>query len=318
MELKLTRRRFGQMAIAATTTAGLSYLASKSLLAQTSTDNLADIVGVDTGPPATTDLSTGINSVAADATSDATDAEPSSSRSLVVQSLNLGTTGVQSLTPQSVQGGSTPTVEVDDQITGFTYLSDGTLVVALTPVRTSRRGNSPTRLKFLGSSRADLTVSGLKSQEKLGSLLGTRDGKLLGLVMKKNGTPPTRLVEINLQTGDFSDRINLPGNQQLSTLAECPDGRLFATSVDNSGATNLVQVDLGTGRGTTTVSQLRFNNTLWNNGLESLICNSANQLIAFGAPRYVGVNALYTIDASNGNMTKLRDFDVAKVTIRPS
>lgn len=313
MEYKLTRRRFGQLAIASTTVAGLSYVASKTL-AQTpnsQTSSLA-IVGVSPASPTDDSSPTGLSITAAD-TGEAT-SSASNSQQLAVQSLDMGSSQVQSL---NLQNGTTATIENDEQITGVTYLADGTLVVAVTPVRTGNKGDSPTRLKFPGTSRSDLTLSGLKKQEMLESLLGTKDGKLLGLVMKKNGTPPVRLVEIDLTTGNFNDRSNLPGNQRFSNLAQCPDGKIYTTSVEGSGATNLVQLDLGSGKPITQV-QLKLNNIIWNNGLESLVCSGANQLIGFGALRYQSPKALHTIDPSNGTMTKLTDFDVAKIAMRSS
>lgn len=303
MEYRLTRRRFGQLAIASTTVAGLSYVASKTLA---QTPGLA-IVGVRPGSPTSADTAATNLSIAAADTGEATES-PSNSQQLVVQSLDLSSA--------RVQPGATSRVEFDEEITGFTYLADGTLVAAVTPIRTSRRGNSPTRLKFLGTTRSDVTVSGLGQQERLESLLGTTDGKLFGLVGRKNGTPPFRLVDVNLQTGSFNVRLNLP-EQRFSNLAQCPDGRIYTTTVEGSGATNLVQVDLEQGR-TLNQVQLRFNDTFWNNGLASLICSSANQLIGFGAPRYVQPNAVYTVDPTTGAMARLRDFDVSKIAIPPS
>lgn len=316
MEYRLTRRRFGQLAIASTTVAGLSYVTSKTLAQTPNSQSGLAIVGVRPGSPTSADTAATNLSIAAADTGEATQS-PSNSQQLVVQSLDLSSAGVQSLTAQSVQAGATSRIEFDEEITGFTYLADGTLVAAVTPIRTGTRGNSPTRLKFLGTTRSDVTVSGLGQQERLESLLGTTDGKLFGLVGRKNGTPPFRLVDVNLQTGSFNLRLNLPENQRFSNLAQCPDGRIYTTTVDGSGATNVLQIDLGQGR-TLNQVQLRFNDTFWNNGLASLICSSANQLIGFGAPRYVQPNAVYTIDPTTGAMARLRDFDVSKIAIRPS
>jgi hypothetical protein len=316
MEYKLTRRRFGKLAIASTTVAGLSYVASKTL-AQTpnsQTSSMA-IVGVRPGSPTSADTAATNLRIAAD-TGEAT-SSPSYSQQLIMQRLNLGWAEVQRLSAPRVQGGATSTVEFDEAITGLAYLADGTLVMAVTPVRTSNRGNTPTRLKFMSSSRSDLTVSGLQQHEKLKSLLGTKDGKLLGLVGKKNGTPPYRLVEVNLQTGSFKVRLNLPQNQRFSNLAQCPDGKIYTTFVEGTGATHLVQLDLRSGKPITQV-QLKLNNKIWNNGLESLVCSRSNQIIGFGALRYQSPKALHIIDPSNGTMTKLTDFDVAKIAMRPS
>lgn len=324
MEYKLTRRRFGKLAIASSTVAGLSYFAHKSL-AQTPAQTIAQtpaqtpglaITGLRPGSLTSIDTTATNVRLAAPDTGEAAESVINSQQ-VRVQSLDLASNQVQNLPGQSVQAGTTAKVDNDEVITGLTYLADGTLIAAVTPVRTSRRGNRPTRLKFLGSSRSDLTISGLQRQEELKSLLGTKDGKLIGLVGKKNGTPPYRLVDVNLQTGNFNVRLNLPQNQRFSNLAQCPDGKIYTISVQDSGAVNLVQLDLGQGI-PVTLSQLQFDNTPWTSGLESLLCSSAGGLLGFGAPRYVQPNSVYTIDVSSGVMAKLTDFDVSKIAIPSS
>ncbi len=316
MEYKLTRRRFGKLAIASTTVAGLSYFASKTL-AQTPNSQTSSLLIVGVHPGSFTSADTAATNLRIAAHTGYATSSPSYSQQLIMQRLNLGLTGVQRLSAPRVQGGATSTVEFDEAITGLAYLADGTLVAAVTPVKTSNRGNTPTRLKFMSSSRPDLTVSGLQQHEKLKSLLGTKDGKLLGLVGKKNGTPPYKLVEVNLRTGSFKVRLNLPQNLRFSNLAQCPNGKIYTTSVEGSGATHLVQLDLKSGKPITQV-QLKLNNIIWNNGLESLVCSRSNQLIGFGALRYQSPKALHIIDPSNGTMTKLADFNVTKIAMRPS
>lgn len=309
MEYKLTRRRFGQLAIASSAVAGLSYFANKTL-AQTPS---LEIVGLRPSSLSNIDTTATNLGITIPDIGEATEALINS-QLVKVQSLDLVTDQVENLAAQSIQAGTTAKVDNDEVLSGLTYLADGSLIAAVTPVRTSKRGNRPTRLKFLGSSRSDLTISGLQRQEELKSLLGTKDGKLFGLVGKKNGTPPYRLVDVNLQTGNFNVRLNLPQNQRFSNLAQCPDGKIYTTSVQNSGVVNLVQLDLGQGI-PVTLSQLQFENTPWNNGLESLLCSRAGQLMGFGAPRYVQPNSVYTIDISSGVMTKLADFDVSKIAM---
>jgi len=303
MELRISRRRFGQLAIATTTIAGFSYLASKTS-AQTSGLTIVGISsrGTVTNPdPSNTDVSS--TSVA---TGDAPDTSDTSQQ-VSISSIELPT--------GRRQGGATSATPSDESISGFAYLTDGTPVVAITPARTSRRkGRNPTRLSFPGTSRSDVTISGLTPQQRLESLMVTPDGLLLGLTANKNGTPPVRLVEVNPNTGTFTVRLNLPTDQKYTTLASCPNGTIYTTSVAN-GATTLVRINLAQG-GVTPLVQMRLNNNLWNNGLESLLCNNANQIIAFGAPRYVQPNALYTVDLGSGAMAKLVDFDAARVAMR--
>ncbi|MGV0103711.1 hypothetical protein [Nostoc sp. DSM 114167] len=307
MNYKLSRRRFGQLALAGTVVSGLSYLTKKAL-AETPTVN---IVGIGSSPIVTIDQTaitevnttelvenTALNNVS-------TDIKPVG---LVLQSLMTGK--AQVLTDKT-----TPLLEPNEILSGFTSLSDGTLVVAITPVALSRRQATPTRITFLGTPVKTLIVSGLKPNQQLGSLLGTNDGRLLGLVGKKNGTPPIRLVDINLQTGEISSisKVKFLDDERISNLAESPDGVLYSSVVGAYGETTLVQLDPNQKK-PIRLGQLKVNGQAWNNGLQSLVCSATGQLLAFGAMRYETPNAVFIVDKNSGNMTRLQDFDTAQIT----
>ena len=210
----------------------------------------------------------------------------------------------------------TPLVETNETLSGFTCLSDGTLVVAVTPVTIARKQAAPTRITFLGTPVKTLIVSGLKQNQQLGSLLGTIDGRLIGLVGKKNGTPPITLVDIDVQTGEISaiSKIKFPKDERASNLAQCPDGKLYTSLVGLNGDTTLVQLDSNQ-KNPIRLGQLKLNGQAWNNGLQSLVCSGTGQLLAFGAMRYETPNAVYSVDKNSGNMTRLQDFDAAQITL---
>ncbi|MDM9585414.1 hypothetical protein [Nostoc sp. GT001] len=307
MNYKVSRRRFGQLALAGTVVSGLSYLTKKAL-AETPSLN---IVGIGSSPLVNTDQTvitevhttelvenTALNSVS-------TDIKPVG---LILQSLMTGKA-------QVLRDKSTPLLEPNEILSGFTSLSDGTLVVAITPVAISQRQPTPTRITFLGTPVKSLIVSGLKPNQQLGSLLGTNDGRLIGLVGKKNGTPPIRLVDINLQTGEISSisKIKFLDDERVSNLAECPDGILYTSIVGAYGETTLVQLEPNQKK-PIRLGQLKVNGQAWNNGLQSLVCSTTGQLLALGAMRYETPNAVFIVDKKSGNMTRLQDFDTAQIT----
>ncbi|MEH2238293.1 hypothetical protein [Nostoc sp.] len=372
MNYKLSRRKFGQLALAGTIVSGLSYVTNKTL-AQTPSFK---IIGIGSGSIINTDQTaipevntTELDSINSDSV--LTNIKPVGLglilQSFGLQSLNTGK--VQLLTPiisqilaeqgtalvesnealsifNSLSDGTladritalvesdealsdftsssngTPTdrvkplVEANETLSGFTSLSDGTLVVAVTPISTSRRQDTPTRITFLGTPVKTLIVSGLKQNQQLGSLVGSNDGRLIGLVGKKNGTPPIRLVEINLQTGaiSFISKVKFPNDERLSNLAECPDGKLYTSLVGSSGDTTLVQLDSNQ-KNPIRLAQLKVNGQAWNNGLQSLVCSATGQLLAFGAMRYETPNVVYSVDKNSGNMTRLQDFDASQITL---
>ena len=177
----------------------------------------------------------------------------------------------------------------------------------------------PTRLLFMGTSPRSQPVSGLQPQEAIESLLLLKDGSLIGLVVGKDGSPPARIADINPQNGQisFTERVSLPTDQRFSTLAQCPDGKLYTSVYQRNGDTELWQLDLGQ-KTATFVTKLTIDGKQWNNGLQSLVCNSAGQLLALGALRYKTTSSLYTVDVNSGAMTLLRNFNVAEIAIRPS
>lgn len=336
MNRRITRRRFGQLAIASTTIAGIGYFATKTTAQQTS--NLV-IVGVGRGsftPPNNQLNIANADSFSAAATDTSANAPnvqaPNSNRQLVIQTLNLGNNQVQSLaapqsvTSQSVQSdnananqnnnGQTPVLTTGELLGGITYLSDrSTLAVAIIPDNFSR-GNNRSRLTLVGNSPRSIPISGLSQQETLNSLLLLNDGSLIGLVIRKDGTPPARIVNVNPQTGQISNRVNLPSNQPFFNLAQCPDGKIYTNTVGQRKVTQLTQLNLAQGTPINSVP-LHINNRDWVNGFNSLVCSAAGQLFAFGANWHETRQHLHSINPSTGELIRLQPFDVARIAIRP-
>ncbi|MEH2261708.1 hypothetical protein [Nostoc sp.] len=316
MNYKFSRRHFGQLALAGTVASGLSYLGNKAF-AQTPSLNIPNlnIVGIGSSSIITTDQTVvpEVNITESD-DSTAPNIVPTVIKpvGLVLQSLITGNS-------QVLEDKSTPLLEPNEILSGFTSLTDGTLVVAITPVTTSRRQAALTRITFLGTPVKTLIVSGLKRNQQLGSLLGTIDGRLIGLVGKKNGTPPIVLVDIDLQTGEISpiSKVKFPNDERVSNLAECPDGKLYTSLLGLNGDTTLVQLDSNQKK-PIRLAQLKVDDKAWNNGLQSLVCSATGQLLAFGAMRYEILNAIYSVDKSSGNMTRLQNFDTTQITLARS
>jgi hypothetical protein len=317
MTHRLTRRHFVVLV-----GAGAVAVASNGFVDQTRAQPTDLVVlGVKPGPvPTTNDIPTSdtteVDTMAGASTSSA--ATASVSLPILVQSLNVTTGQIQTLAaPQAFPDG-TPILGTDESLTGITTLADGTIVLTIVPTIGSRNEASPPRIVMLSTPPKVLSISSLKKNEQLESVVLNTTGGLLGLVMKKNGTPPATLIAIDPVTGVTRrmSKVHLPGARRVRTLAQCPDGSLFATAVEPSGDTILVQL----APTVNDVVRLSMGGVAWNNGLVSLMCSgttggTTHQFIAFGAPRYVTPNALYSIDASSGVMTKLQDFDVAQVTL---
>jgi hypothetical protein len=284
MELKLSRRRFGQLAIASTATGAIGYLANKTFAQM---PNLPDLTLY------------GARSISAIGQA-------------LIQTLNVTSPSIGNLTNFGLQPG--------EKLSGFTFLADGTLVLSFSAVLLGKKKDIDTRLVFIGVSgvslKPSLSLSGLKKEETIDSLLGLKNGSLIALVLKKNGKPPVKVVEIDTNSGQISllDKIKLPKTDRFSNLAQCPDGTIYTTAVDRKGETTLVQLDLGQGK-PSPVAQLNLDNTIWNSGLNSLVCSSGGELFALAAPRYVTPKNVYKINPSNGAMTlRAEKWNVSKIT----
>jgi hypothetical protein len=306
MQRQLTRRRFTQGFIAGAGVLMVGHGGSP-VLAQIA-PSASVIVGVRPGLIPSPNADTNVDSDTPDTADIST--VPSTTSDLILEALNLATGQISPFPGPRIP------VASDEQVSGCTFVADGSLVIALTDISTSQHQASPTRLVILGPSPSTVAVSGLQKHEGLRSLMGTQDGRLLGLVMKQNGTPPVTVVEMDWHTGQITKQVNLPGNQRINTLASCPDGTLYTAGVDKDGNTSLLLLNVQQ-RDLRVIADLQLNGKRWDNSLDSLVCSPAHQLLAFGTLRYAYPKALYSVDASSGVMTKLAVFNTAKVTLLP-
>lgn len=300
MKYMLSRRRFAQLAIASCTGVALFQLTSKTIAQQ----NLL-IVGLQIGPAINSSSVANLRLDSLDDDSDPTVTYPEITQEISFASLNEVTGQAEKLPLAPV------TLAAGEEVTGFTALTNGTMVVAITPASNSKKDVNPTRLVFLSTPNQSVTISGLKKQEKLGSLVGTSDGRLLGLVSRKDNKPPFRLVDINIQSGaiNASSRVKISGNDRLTNLAQCDDGNMYAIATDKSGDTSLVNLN------SQQKTPITVNKQVWNSGFKSLICSSANQLFAFGSTRYESRQYLYVIDPQTGNMTIPKEFEANQIAV---
>jgi hypothetical protein len=304
MNIKLTRRQFGQAAIASTAAVALGTLASKTL-AQTPSST---ILGVRAGSITSSNDSDITEIDSTDTTDEITSIETvtSISQSIEVLSYNIANREVKTILTTE------PILESSEQLSGFASLDDGTLIVAATITDTSKKAES-TRLIILDEVPRIVTVSGVKKQQRILSLLRL-NGSLAGILGKRNGRPPISIVSIDPETGEISDKGNkLRGNQRVTTVAQCPDGNLYGILYDErKGET---QLELIVDKGKRQTTPLSFKNQIWNSGFNSLVCSPSNQLFALGALRYESPNYLHTIDKNTGEITRVGAFDVAKIAM---
>jgi len=338
MNFRIRRRRFGQLAIISAITTAIANSTSK-VIAQKS-EQLYGVL---------------LSSISSSKTQDSVDASTADTTpEIILQPINL-TTGQALLSTVSTESTEIPTVTVSnkqettettpkafvvkkpsERITGFTVLSDGTLVIAATA--TTKDGDF-SRLIYIdppkGSGKKP-PKQGLKIKKTkdkkystVESLLAitTKDKKgdqFLSVVSLAEGVTPFELAFIDSNSGqvDASVETGLPNllpNQRLSNLAKSPDGKIYATNVGGQDTITLVQLDLEnravvTGRGKIiSLVGLSFNKKTLENDLASLAFSSTGQLFALADPNNEGTNSLFTVDLKTGVMTLVRKLAVDKI-----
>jgi hypothetical protein len=270
----ITRRRFGQLAIGSTAVAAIGYLANKTF-AQT-TDLLLYGLRVDGGK-------------------------------LAVETLNLVSGITQDVSRNFTSG---ITLNTGDQVTGFTSLSDGTLVVCVTPAsdkgKKKQKEADPPYLIYLGASPKTVEISGLKDKkETIADIAGAQNGKLLGLVAKRNGRPPNRIVSIG-RDGKISKEDTIPGSQRVTNLAESADKTIYTATVDDEG------------KPTVDEKKLKSDKKNLNNGLNSLVSDSSDKSLFYvlASDRYEITRSVFSVDITSDEDAKLlkEGWEVNKMT----
>lgn len=273
MGLMITRRRFGQLAIGSTAVAAIGYLANKTFAV---TDLLLYGLRVDFGGK------------------------------LAVETLNLVSGLIQDVSENLTRG---ITLNPGAQVTGFTCLSDGTLVVCVTPAsdkgKKKQKDAPPPYLIYLGASPRTVEISGLKDKkETVVDIEGTKDGKLLGLVAKRNGRGSNRIVSIG-SNGKVSKEDAIPGSQRVTNLAESSDGTIYTATVNDEGEPSVDE------------KKLNSDQKNLNNGLNSLVADSADKSVFYvlASPRYAITRFVFSVDiTSNEDAELVKEWDVNKMT----
>ncbi|WP_341528306.1 hypothetical protein WKK05_02850 [Nostoc sp. UHCC 0302] len=297
MNRLLTRRRFGQVAIAGTTLAGLAYLGADKTLAKSPTKNLFGVLA---------DVETGtikIQSVNIPDLKSLNLLDLSSKNVLNLQVLDETKNFIKTI------------LQLDNDLEEFTGLSsfNGELNLSSSSIgketgtdKKGRKKQKQNKLKTIGKSNSNtLTITGLGQDEKIRSVEALDKDSLVAIVAKSSVFGSSRIVKISRSKGNLiSTGFPLPQTHNFSTLTQCPDGTIYASSNDPTGYTNLVQIDLAAQKVTKLV-QLNFQNEVWKNGLAGLACSPTGELIALAAPRYVAINNLYKVDIKTGALTLL-------------
>ncbi|BAY75310.1 hypothetical protein NIES25_17530 [Nostoc linckia NIES-25] len=297
MELKLTRRRFGQLALASTTVAAVGVVLDKTL-AQSNISTL--ILGIRSGI-ANNNNPTNIDSNTTDLGDASQTNDPSALQPIIVESFNVSTQEIKAVltTP--------PILETCEQLSGFVSIN-GKLIAAASNICARKKKDKKVRLIDLNSLET-VSISGLKNKENVYQLLRLTDGSLAGLVIKEKGRGSSRIVTIDLNTGQITDRSKIPEQKRVTAVAECPDGSFYGIDTDKVGEISLFQI------GQEQSKKLKSQGQALNNGCDGLVCTSSNELFALVGFRYESPQHVDKINKDNGEMETIKGFNVAKITL---
>ena len=275
MPRRLTRRRFARIALASSVAAGsISAVVVPSATTIFARTARLELIGIRPSPiPSGASEAPEVTRTEHDLGSGAL--EPTGiPLSLALHTLELPTR-------QSRLQSTPALIASNELVSGCAILRDGTLIVAITPTPGSSTDRNSTRLVRLGTPATTVAITGLSPSEQLGDLVATPDDRLLGLVARRNGTGPARLVAVDGQSGRLNvlAAIHLQNYWRVNTLAASPRGQLYASAVTLAGETDLVQ--LGANGVLSPVAPLSVAGVAWNNGLQNLGFSSAGEMLAF-------------------------------------
>jgi hypothetical protein len=298
MKLNLTRRQFGQLAIFSTTTAALGALIGKTVAQESNTGTV--ILGIKSGIPdnnTVTNLDLNITDLADEIqTIDRSILQP-----IVVESFNTTTQEIKTVLTTA------PILETCERLSGFAVINNK-LIAAASYTCTRNKKDKKVRLIDLNSLET-VNISGLKNNEDVDQLLRLTDGSLAALVGKEKGKGFSRIVTIDLNTGEITDRSKIPQQKRVTAVAECPDGSFYGIDTDKVGEISLFQI------GQEQSKKLKSQGKTLNNGCDGLVCTSANELFALVAFRYESPKHVDKINKDNGEIETIKGFDVAKITL---
>ena len=313
MNLRIKRRRFGQLAIASAATAAITNLAGK-VAAQSSPETLYSASVSSTSVVSNTNTTPPITVKSSNVTSG------QQLTNFAVPSTTVSTPN----TPVETTPKATST-QPNTRLTGLTSLSNGTL--AKTTVSSSKNGDvtqliftDPTTSKTVNT----LKVSGFPNNNStVESLLAPKNtNNLIAIISLNQGIPPFDLGAIDPTTGKIttSSSAGLPtlnSSQRYSNLTQASDGTIYATNLGREGTTYLVRVDLAN-RSVTRVVQLSYNNKPLNSDLLSLAVSSSGQLYALANPNHESTNSLFIVDIKSGVLSFVRQLDAQQITFSHS
>lgn len=320
MNLRIRRRRFGQLAIASATATAIANFTGKAV-AQNSNSTIYGISLSKSKLASVTKVTDLINITPA---MSLVSSDLATGRQLL--STEIASTTVQNLNTVTETAGKAVYTETSERITGFTALSNGRFVVST--VVATQKGNYN---RFVTIDNRLLKVTQALKASKLAvknstleNLVATKDNRLIGIFSSNGGTSFFNLVVIDINTGVVSSKneLALPDliqTQRYSNLALSPNGKIYATNLGSQGSTILVQLDLDnkavvSGKGKiVSVSTLTLDKQPLENDLSSLAFSPLGELYALADPKNEGTNSLFTVNLKTGEMKLLRKFPVDKI-----
>ena len=340
MEL-ISRRRFGQIAIASGAVVAISGLIGKSI-AQTPG---VVILGVSPGTVSSDSSDTVDSDDVVDSEAEensVVENDSNAKKPVVIQSYNVSTGQTSTVTTTQ------PILEKGELVSGFAVSKSGELVVSTSPIAAEK--NSSNRLVTLkGSSVETKEVSGVAKDESL-DLIELPDGSISGVVKKEDGTGSRRIVDVDSESGAVQKKNTptkvpitgkletsssrtiakseantqvlgaeatptveipneLPSDKEYKNVVVCDDGNRYAFLTDFQGDTSLVNITTGK------TVPVTFEGAVWNNGFSGLVCAPDNKLYALGGRRYETPKFLHQLDKETGNLKRLAPFDVATIAL---
>lgn len=157
-------------------------------------------------------------------------------------------------------------------------------------------------------------VGGLSSSFSISSVVVPMTGSAIAFVSHYSDTQPFFLATLDYQQGRTTvvTAVALNAQARFGNLTQCPDGKIYATSLAQQWDPHIAQVDI-VKQTVTLLREFTVKGKSLHRDVADLACSPSNRLYALADPDHSGINDLFAVDLATGTMTLVREFDVDRM-----
>jgi len=160
------------------------------------------------------------------------------------------------------------------------------------------------------------SVSGLDRFTTLTRLLVGWGARYYGLTGVQDDRPPYQLITFFVSTRDIVKlkAVDLPEQARYANLTQCPDGKIYGTSLAPQQDTRLVMLDPESAQ-VTDLSPVTLNQRTLPSDVMGLACDVNGRLYVLANPLRRATTSLFILDPGSGAMSWMAEFAANKIAL---